>query len=65
MKLAAQSVITAGTSNPIAPIFTLSGSVVAKTPDGKSTRDVGTNYAARIVVDRSKQVATVQPERTQ
>jgi hypothetical protein len=62
MNLAAQGVIVAGVSNPIQPIYTLGGSVVTRTPDGKSTWDVGTNYTARIIVDRSKQVATVRPE---
>ena len=62
MSLAAQSVIVAGVSNPIEPIYTLGGSVVARTPDGKSTWDVGTNYTVRIIVDRSKHAATVRPE---
>jgi hypothetical protein len=62
MNLAAQVVFVAGVSNPIEPIYTLGGSVVAPTPDGKSTWDVGTNYTARIIVDRSNHVATVRPE---
>ena len=39
-----------------------SGSVVAPTPDGKSTWDVGTNYTARIIVDRSNRIATARQE---
>ena len=62
MSLAAQAVTVAGISNPIEPIYTLGGSVVARTPDGKSTWDIGTNYTARIVVDRSKHIAIMQTE---
>lgn len=62
MNLAAQAVFVAGVSNPITPIYTLGGSVVARTPDGKSTWDVGTNYTARIIIDRSNHVATARPE---
>lgn len=62
MNLAAQMVTVAGASYPIEPIYTLGGSVVARTPDGKYTSDVGTNYTARIIIDRSNRVATVRAD---
>lgn len=59
MSLTALAVSVEGDSIPIQS-GAWSGSVVAPTPDGKSTWDVGTNYTARIIVDRSNHVATVR-----
>jgi hypothetical protein len=59
MKLNARTVSVAGVSYPIEPGYSLGGSVVAPTPDGRSTWDVGTDYTARIVVDRVRHSAAV------
>jgi hypothetical protein len=60
MSLTAQAVIVAGEEIPIAKAG-WTGSVTVPTPDGRSTWDAGTNYAACLVVNRIRKHAELQP----
>jgi len=60
MDLRVPTVIISSASFPMSPPYVLPGAVVARTPDGRSTWDVGTNYTARILVDRIKHSAIVR-----
>lgn len=58
MSLTARSVLVEGVLYPVEG-GGWKGSIVGPTPDGRSTWDVSTNYAARVVIDRLAHSATV------